>query len=343
MPKKLFALALCFIFGIGVIGPNREVKADDSRILFDQNQPGAWNLKFQADPEMERDYALTKAENDYCRGKMMQLIGILKNNPGLSSPKGFNIRSYSRYIAPDEWYGQHKPPYKDLRIRMEFWASLPALYHEQGKLWEQHEPPYFMITFNEPFTFITYWELQYQGLWDEQGREIFLQPYSGRNLGGITVYEQGHTVIIAKRAKPLWIPVSQEQYLKAQLKHYQQKKITEPNGDVSMVINFIKERLNALSPSERKQIAYYTSGADDPTGLTSADDPGAFMLVTINPDYYDRSLSRTAIQLIVIKYGYNTINYDEADSMDFENFGTNKTLYDLERTLDYQAVTRLLD
>ena len=110
-----------------------------------------------------------------------------------------------------------------------------------------------------------------------------------------------------------------------------------------MVLNFINEQLSAMSSAERRQTAYYDSGAEDPTGLCSSDDDGAFKLVTFNPEYYDRALPRTAVQLIVIGYGGYFANYEETEMMGFEEAGTIKTLYDLERTLDYQAITDLLD
>jgi len=343
MRKRYLLFAWLLMAGIGAPLQNQEAAAGKSG--FDQSLPGKWDLRLQTDAGVEKDYTLTNAENDYCRGKMARLIEILKSSPALKSPGGFNVKAITRYLAPEDWYGQHKPPYKNPRVRMEFWASLPELFQQGGKVVEQIEPPYLNVTFNEPNTFIINWELQYQGLWDEQDREIFLQPYSERDIGGITVYERGHTVIIAKKARPpLWISVTREQYLKAQYRHYQKRK-KEGSGDPTMVLNFITGRLNAMSPEERRQTAYYCSGAEDPLGLCGPEDEGAFKLVTFNPEYYDRSLPRTAVQLIVIKYGYGGgfTSYEEADEMVFEAAGTNKTLYDLERSLDYQAVARLLD
>ncbi|HEX3044420.1 MAG TPA: hypothetical protein VHY08_06675 [Bacillota bacterium] len=325
---------------IGLSGVYREVKADN--LGFDQSISGKWILRLQVDQETEKNYQLTKTENDYCRGKMAQLIEIFKNNPALKSPQGFNVYAATRYTPPDDWYGQHKVPYKNWRVRMEFEAILPGLFRDQGKAQQTEGGPGFQVTFNEPGTLITNWELQYQGLWDEQDREIFLEPSSEHQVGGVTVYERGNTVIIAKSGRPLWVPVTQEQYLKAQYKHYQRIK-NEGKDDPSMVLDFINERLNAMSPAERRQTAYYSSGAEDPSGLVSPDYEGAFKLVTFNPEYYDRSLPRTAVQLIVIGYGGDFTNYEETHVKGFEEAGTIKTLYDLEQSLDYQAVKKLLD
>jgi hypothetical protein len=225
---------------------------------------------------------------------------------------------------------------------MEFEAILPGLFRDQGKVQQAEGGPGLRVSFNEPRTFITNWELQYQGLWDEQDREIFLEPSSEHKVGGVTVYERGNTVMIAKNGRPLWVPVTQEQYLKAQYKHYLRIK-KEGKDDSSMILDSINERLSAMSPAERRQTAYYSSGAEDPSGLVSPDYEGAFKLVTFNPEYYDRSLPRTAVQLIVIGFGGDFTNYEETEVMDFEEAGTTKTIYDLERSLDYAAVRKLLD
>jgi hypothetical protein len=341
MQKCDVILGLLLMVGFSIPLLNQEVKAGNAGL--DPSVPGKWSLKLQADQEAERNYQLTKAENDYCRGKMARLIEIFKNNPALKSPGGFNVSATTRYTPPDDWYGQHKAPYKNLRVRMEFEAILPGLYRDQGKVQETEGGPGLRVTFNEPNTFISSWELQYQGLWDEQGREIFLEPGDEHQVGGVTVYERGNTVIIAKNGRPpLWVPVTQEQYLKAQYQHYQRKK-KEGKDDPSMVLDFINERLNAMSPAERRQTAYYSSGIEDPSGLCGSDEEGAFKLVTFNPEYYDRALPRTAVQLIVISYGGFFTNYEETDLMSFEEAGVIKTLYDLERSLDYQAVRKLLD
>jgi hypothetical protein len=49
------------------------------------------------------------------------------------------------------------------------------------------------------------------------------------------------------------------------------------------------------------------------------------------------------VQLIVIGFGGDFTNYEETEAMDFAEAGTTKTIYDLERGLDYAAVRKLLD
>lgn len=345
MFKRILLVILLFILEIGIFGINQEAKADtdyDGHINFDKSIQGKWNLKFQNSIETEKDYALTKEENSYCRKKMLQMTEIFKNNPVIKPMKGFNVLSNTRYTPPDDWYGQHNPPYKNLRIRMEFCAYLPELLRSKGKIVQSIEAPCFQVSFNDPFHLISAWQIQYGGLFDEKGRAIFLQPYSDHTAGNITFY--GNKVILTKKDRPLWIPITQEQYLKALLYHYQQME-KENNGDPTLLLDFIKTELNALSPEERSQPAYYLSGSDDPTGLCGQDDEGAFALVTLNPNFFDKSLPRTSIQLIIIEFGYGSgfNGYEEADKMVFEKAGSNKTLYDLEKSLNYKAIEKLLD
>jgi len=67
----------------------------------------------------------------------------------------------------------------------------------------------------------------------------------------------------------------------------------------------LESRLAAMTPEERRQPAWYTPHAEgvrrlDYGDIVEAGSPGARPLVVPNPDFYDKSLPKTAMQLVSI-------------------------------------------
>ena len=64
-------------------------------------------------------------------------------------------------------------------------------------------------------------------------------------------------------------------------------------------------------------------------------------MVALNPAYFDPAQPRTALQLIIIKFGY-AADYPH-DQMNFREDGTNVTLFELQKNLNYAQIATLLD
>jgi hypothetical protein len=107
------------------------------------------------------------------------------------------------------------------------------------------------------------------------------------------------------------------------------------------MVEYLNQELSKLSPVERKTPAYYNSGSDNPTGLVAKDDEYASAVVVLNPAYFDSTLPRTAVQLIIIQYRYSAQLPKEG--MTFREDGTNVTIYEIEKSLNYDAIAALLD
>lgn len=68
-------------------------------------------------------------------------------------------------------------------------------------------------------------------------------------------------------------------------------------------VRMLKEELESLSPEERISQAYFIDGlknSNSLSGLVPKDSREAHPLVTLNPDFFDPALPKSAIQLIVI-------------------------------------------
>ena len=265
LQRKLMTLILVLISGMFAIAPL--TKADNSRSYFDQNLPGRWELR--PNYVVEKDYALNPNEAAKCRAKMQQLLDMLQQAGPLAAPKGFIAEAGTTFDTPSDWYGQVQPPYKTQRVRMGLNLRLPGLFNVNGKLAPQVEPPTLKVYFNNIMPLARDWSLNYEGVWDEQGRLFFVQPIATALHQGEPIYG-GRSIVLTKGSKALWVPVTQEQYLNALFKFYRDKKKRTPSdSSCDMAIQYFTQELGRLSPSERKSPAYYNSGSDNPSGLVA--------------------------------------------------------------------------
>jgi hypothetical protein len=116
----------------------------------------------------------------------------------------------------------------------------------------------------------------------------------------------------------------------------------EHTADV--VLEHLRAELARMTPAERASPAWYDSLGEGPdaSGLVAPDAPRAVELVTTNPDFYDRSRSRTDFQVISVD-----IEYDPSVGADHANLRQDDLpdwrMYEFLTTTDWQRVAALLD
>ena len=199
----------------------------------------------------------------------------------------------------------------------------------------------------------------YEGLHDDQGREFYLEPHAtAKTDGGLSIYrlDAWREEVVVTNGKPLWIPATSEQFLRAMMTYARELRAKEnENSRISRVpsipeaqsapMQFLwgyDKELAALSSGERQQPAYYLRSNDQPmlSGLVKANTPWARLVVTPNPGYFNRSLPRTAIQLVSCLYNYNLpYGSDEAEKPDLSL----KMLNNLARHFEYDKLAGLIE
>jgi len=163
----------------------------------------------------------------------------------------------------------------------------------------------------------------YGGMSDERGHPLFLDPLVSTTVAGRTSYRMldcGEVVVLTN-GRPLWLPLTQEQFLRAMVNYGRLARAREiedarggghppPSEDESFAMKWLhgfEKELAALTPGERQQPAYWSDPPRDQplhSGLTKRETYGARLVVMANPDYFDPSLPRTAVQLIACEFEF---------------------------------------
>lgn len=134
------------------------------------------------------------------------------------------------------------------------------------------------------------------------------------------VYTLRRATLLTKRTAPAFVPVTRERFLQRRLRMEQQNvaelkatkarndKYRLPSEPTSQAMEAAQQRaarvqtmLATLSPAERSAQAERGCGETDPvTWLCKPGVAGREKLVMVNPEFYDRSLPRTAFQVLVL-------------------------------------------
>jgi hypothetical protein len=163
-------------------------------------------------------------------------------------------------------------------------------------------------------------------------------------------------MVIAKPGRQLFVPVPLERYLKTvrkSLQHDLDKDYKGAPQDVAEArkvdtrfaqLDIAEKELAGLTPEQRNAPAYYISlvefvGAK--SFIVDKTAPDARRVMMLNPDYFDKSLPRTATQLIVIGW-HDAFFKGFFDTPTFDCCGAAGREYELVKGLDYKKLAGLL-
>ena len=167
---------------------------------------------------------------------------------------------------------------------------------------------------------------------DDQGYFVYAPPQAG-TLYGYPVYHRAPglepftRIVLTNIKRPLFVPVSRERYLRSliqkeeaeinrlTLEYNQAKKNNENLARYEVMLKIKMEQkkayedeLAAMSEAERCSQAWHPhyrqlyKGGPLSSGLAEPGYKDARPLVTVNTEFFDRSLPPAAIQLIVVEY-----------------------------------------
>ncbi len=286
----------------------------------------------------EKSYRLTKLERDIYMKKLQRIEDVFKQVKMLNPPMGVEVRPALYILWIYEGKNHEKMPISQLPVMGKF----SLFVFEYLDIPEQHKT----IVASEGCTQDIYINAINSVIagsaslsetcepWKFMRSEgtIYSVPKYGGERQGFPVYNK--MIVITNNPKPLWLQLSREEFLRDRL-------CQEAGPHALGNARQLKEELDSLSPEGRESPAYIANIPEsDPrhraSGMGDPGDPGARAVVRINPDFFDKSLPRTAFQLITVS--------DEIDTGSFTFHGLDyRRIEELRQAIDLKKLADLLD
>ncbi|MCU0607495.1 MAG: hypothetical protein MUF78_08800 [Candidatus Edwardsbacteria bacterium] len=279
---------------------------------------------------------MTSAEAAAFKPKLDRIAEIFHQNPVLKDPKGFDARVTARIFYPYEWgtYPQEYGFVGEVRVFLEYW------FEWKGKVVKQTiEPPQFTA-------FVNNYQVLMHGPYSQSGegdpaitaaaaklREL-LAPEKVRELGpGVTRYT--NLIVVSDPQRPLYLPVTVGEVFSRQLSYW--RLLVKKDKYMKPMLDMIEQEWATVDPGDKGQPAYHALNA----AYVSAQ-PNNRAVVRFNPDYFDRTLPRTAVQLVTIPVPDDMDVRKDADFLGQGACGYLR-LYQLARAHDPAALRALID
>lgn len=291
-----------------------------------ETYPGKWNYtndNLSNEWYAESFYKMNVAELQKYHTTTEKLLNFLHQQPFAQKPVGVTLNVSSR--AAYENYDHELNPVKSSeRVKADIFISFCNLIHKKGGVESMcDEVPYLELKTNDESD-VYEPAMNFDLLDDKQAvkqfKEMFYLPAKLIYLGdGVYLYDwyYKNRIIVAGKNRPLWIPVTNKEYIKRMMTYYtaslKEGKITE------MVIDALNKEI-ATVPIEMMNLpAYLNANSERPlTSISKSNDASAIALYKINPEYFDKNLPRTLVQLITITIEGN------ADSPDWGGYSAHK-------------------
>jgi len=243
---------------------------------------------------------LKKNETVAYKRNLEQLRDLLARQPVFSSPRGVEIIGYFR---PNDY----QPKATDLPIPG-FGYLRFHFYHQASTT---GKPVRICCTTDEIFISVNNPNEGFE-VYGEQGfpTKAFYEPRNVGELYGFPVYrtDSGNDVIVLSRsATPLWLPVTREEFVAAWLKRWQKQAADAPAVDTVTpeLVRSHQEALAVMTPEERKMQARELRWDPFKPAMAPAGSNEGRPLVRTNPAWFNRKLSRTAFQLLMLRFSHN--------------------------------------
>lgn len=300
------------------------------------------------------------ADQGVVRANLENFWSVALRNPALNPPKGFDLKS--DLVANGTLRGPREPFVYRAAGLLYWYTFMPGPSSNPGlgrvARIDVSDHAFYVIA-NLPTTvFAARWQT------DDEGT-MYYEPREIRRVAGYPQYSNG-MIVVMNSPRPLWTPVPRERVLRRELvaarAHVDavggnsvalagQNKALPPvvlarmqkeRQDAEACVGYLEGELARLSPADRMADAWIAQAGRRPlpkVGCSAVVDPGspdALRIVAINAAFFDATLPRTALQLIVVDFS----NFEMAG---YPRSGWRRDVYErLREGLDYGALAGLL-
>jgi hypothetical protein len=320
--KTNLALALVLLAGLSI-----NLTAQELPLLTEKQ--GTFEILSRTD-YVGYDCGYTKAEVTANLQRITDLVSVVRQNPVLTDMKGFDGRARIYNLNCKEVSGYGIPA----RISFEFasWFRQKDGTPARGLI----EPPEWSLYLNQAKPG---WGASYS---HDAKRGYFTAPLRKRTVEpGIDVYDGEWFVVYDPARPPYWIPVTVNEAFAA----VRENSKKEENEIAAKYLNeFIEKEWNEIPEDYRDKPAYFGGGISRVYYKPGADGMDSIFprIVKVNPEYWNRELPRSAIQII----NFNSIQRkDYLRKLMEEYHEKNSISYNLKRfevSFDMDEIRRLV-
>ena len=253
----------------------------------------------------ERFYKMNASELTKYHATTEKLLTYLGSQAVAQNPVGVTLEVKSRTTY--NHYDHELYPVKPTeRVKAEVFVPFCSLFLKNGKVEAAcDEVPYIdVITNDEREVFES--GMNYDQLDDKQAvnqyKEMFYLPGKLLDLGsGVSLYNwyYKNRLVVARSDRPLWLPVTNREYIERTMIYY---KASLKEGKINqMAMDLLIAEIASIPPEIMSLPCYVDRNA----GLTLTEivvngQVSEFPVYKLNPDYFDKTLPRTAVQLVTM-------------------------------------------
>lgn len=143
-------------------------------------------------------------------------------------------------------------------------------------------------------------------------------PVEREVVPGVRIHTNGYVLVFNPDRPEYWIPVTVREVMEAKLAYYKVKKeIDEINNSKALqewaklgfvpensvrvsAYDIIKKEYESFTPEELNSRAYYASGDESVSGISTREE--GWPVMRFNPECWDRNLAPSAVQFISMRY-----------------------------------------
>lgn len=306
-PLKFNLFVLMFFWACGI----NCLHAQELPLVLDK--PGAFEILSRTD-YASSDCGFTKADMTANLQRITNIVNVVLKNQVLSDIKGFNGRAriYNSTCKDVESYGVPS------RISFEF--SSFFVNKKGNVVWNSIEPPEWSLYINKanPMGFFDNFNTRH-GYFTVPLKKETLEP-------GIDVYDGECFVIYDPSRPPYWIPVTVNEAFAAVREENQNDK----DRIAARYMNeYIEKEYAEIPESDRDKLAYFGGNASrvaSQPGVPGQDNIFPYIM-KVNPEYWNKDLSKSAIQFITFR---SITNKEYLRKLKEEYLQKNSTSYHLK-------------
>lgn len=316
--------------------------------------PGKWSYTYLNETKggyrCDANYVLSAAELATFKRKIDEVVETLKQNPVTANPVGYEPTATAGIYANMFLY-KYNPANTAGRIpQSEIVIRFCILYQETttGKLnkdcMEVEHCDVWLNCIDRTVNSSGYHSYEAIGpkkpLDEAFGKmnEVFQAPEAFQTLGeGVTLYTNG-VIVVARKDRPYWIPVTAGEYFDLQIRYWTLKSEEEGN---SYFLDMLKKEKESFSEADLKSPAY--NGENPASLITVAPNNRPYM--RFNPNYFDKKIPRTALQLLTVKINSDLLvkGFNPKQYLNGERYMDILRYYEYSKAIDVLKLKKLLD